>query len=499
MRASSFAFCAIILKMPRPPTLAPGDLLGGYELLGRVGKGGFAEVWLARKPGPGGFEKRVAIKTILPEHGADRQFRTMFMDEARLAAQIDHPNVVRIIELGEERGILFLAMEYVRGRSLEKLARYVEDQGRRVPIAIVMRILADTCAGLHAAHELVKDGVPLGVVHRDVSPQNILVGENGSATLIDFGVAKAHGRLAGETTNGMAKGKIRYMAPEQALSRPADRRVDVWAVGAVAYDLIQGHAPFEAENDIARITALIGDAPMRPFTVRVPEPIKAVISRALEKDPNKRFPSAAAMRSAIEDALAASSLRATQEDVAEFFGPALRVHDDDEEEVSSLADLQKRLAPRGKGVTGETADLVASPETLSALDSSAIAGFPRERGRFGWMLAGLVAAGAVFGIVGWMVISQRRAPVTAPALTTVARAASAPASVAPAVEPEAVAAAPSSTAPSAPASVDGTPERSGAPTAKVAPRPIAKPVHPKPAPPKPAPTASHRKYDDTIQ
>ena len=150
------------------PAFSAGDRLGRYELLREIGKGGFASVWLARLPGPGGFEQRVAIKMIRTDIGTDPSFRNMFMDEARLAANIHHPNVVSIFELGEEGNVLYLVMEHVRGRPLHILRNITERRGKKIPIEIIVRILSDTCAGLHAAHELTKDGKPLGVIHRDV-------------------------------------------------------------------------------------------------------------------------------------------------------------------------------------------------------------------------------------------------------------------------------------------------------------------------------------------
>ena len=208
-----------------------GQRLGPYELVREIGYGGFASVWLARRSGPGGFESRVAIKLIRVELRSDPSFQKVLIDEAKLVAGINHPNVVGIFELGEVDDVLYLVMEYVTGRSLSTLRNMMLRAGKPIPVGVVMRILADMCAGLHAAHELQRDGKPLGVIHRDVSPQNILVSDKGAVKLIDFGVAKANDRLAADTVDGHTKGKLRYMAPEQAMARPLDRRADVVLVG----------------------------------------------------------------------------------------------------------------------------------------------------------------------------------------------------------------------------------------------------------------------------
>src|SRR5690606_5718613 len=171
---------------------------------------------------------------ILPQYSQDPLFRNMFLDEASIASRIEHPNVARIEYVGEHLGNYFMVLEWVDGDSVSKILRASEQRGERVPFGIAARILADAAAGLHAAHELKdKTGASLGVVHRDVSPQNILVSNAGTTKIIDFGVAKAKDRVSQDTSAGQLKGKIRYMAPEQALGRALDHRADVWALGAI--------------------------------------------------------------------------------------------------------------------------------------------------------------------------------------------------------------------------------------------------------------------------
>ncbi len=299
--------------------LRAGDRVGRYELLSVIGRGGFALVWLARMRASRGFEKLVAVKAIRPELAVDASFEKMFVDEARIAAAIDHPNVARVFDFGDENGVLYLVMEYIRGEPLTVLTRAASKRGTPLPFHIAAAIVADTCAGLHAAHELTSGGHPLGVIHRDVSPQNILVDESGVPKLVDFGIAKAMGRLSADTAEGLHKGKVRYMAPEQIVPRTAvDRRVDVWASGAVLYELIEGRPIHEGPNDVARLHALVAGHPIPPFRPEVPPEIAGVCFRALAHDPSQRWSSALEMREALLDALARVGRRVSSTDVQAY-------------------------------------------------------------------------------------------------------------------------------------------------------------------------------------
>jgi predicted Ser/Thr protein kinase len=301
--------------------LVPGYTLDRYELLCPLAEGGMASVWVARLQGKHGFEKLVAIKTILPRFASDRRFRDMFLDEARIAARIEHPNVAQVFDLGEKQDVLYLVMEYVDGDSLSKLNRACQRKGVKIPIGVVLRVLADACAGLHEAHEL-KDaaGKLLGTVHRDVSPHNILVSTKGTAKLIDFGIAKIESREGEDTGSGVLKGKIQYMAPEQALGQPVDRRADVWGVGAILYHLLAGRAPYEGENQLATLHLLGAGLPPPPLASDVHPAVAAVARKALAHDASNRYATAADLREAIERAMAAAQLMTTSADVAAFSG-----------------------------------------------------------------------------------------------------------------------------------------------------------------------------------
>ncbi len=297
-----------------------------------------ASVWLARLEGKHGFEKLVAIKTILPKYASDEAFQKMLLDEARIASCIEHVNVAQILDLGEEHDTIYLVLEWVEGDSLSRLARVVKKSGQPLPPGIILRIIADACGGLHAAHELRgPDGRLLGVVHRDVSPQNILVSTSGMAKVIDFGIAKARDRLVGETRAGVLKGKVRYMAPEQALGRPTDRRADVWALGAVLYRLFTGKAPFEGENELASLNLLASGRPPPPLPTGLHPSIRAIVARALSHDLGARFATAGEMQENMERAMVDAGLVTTTSNVAAFAAMHLAPYTDKRREAVQMA------------------------------------------------------------------------------------------------------------------------------------------------------------------
>jgi serine/threonine-protein kinase len=298
--------------------LTPGFRFDRYELLCPAGRGGMASVWVARLQGKHGFEKLVAIKTILPHNSHDLRFQKMFLDEARIASGIDHVNVAHILDLGEQQGVLYLVMEWIEGDSLGKLHAAVGSQGARMSHGVALRAVADACAGLHAAHELRdRNGVHLGVVHRDVSPQNILVSTEGITKVIDFGIAKAHSRIAGDTTDGALKGKLAYMSPEQAYGHEIDRRADVWSLGAVLYHLLAGVPPFKGETEAATFAFLTSGLPPQPLPSDVPPLVAEIVRRALGPL-DRRYATAAELQRAIEAAMLESHLVTNPADVGAY-------------------------------------------------------------------------------------------------------------------------------------------------------------------------------------
>lgn len=284
--------------------MSRGKRVGRYDLVQLLGEGGMGTVWLAHPyDAP---DKLYAVKTVSPEYAADPHVCAMFVKEARLAAAIDHPNVVRLYDVGLHEGVPFFVMERIDGFALRNVARTVAMTGQRVPPSVALRIASDLCGGLHAAHELCSEGGQhLALVHRDVSPHNVLVTREGVAKLIDFGVAKARDFATGSDQSGCGgiKGKVRYMAPEQALEERIDRRADLFSVGALTYQLLTGRAPFEGPNELAIINALLSAAPVF-VPGDLPEPVQWILRRALARRPENRFNDAEEMQEAIELALA---------------------------------------------------------------------------------------------------------------------------------------------------------------------------------------------------
>ncbi|WP_394850362.1 serine/threonine protein kinase [Pendulispora brunnea] len=301
--------------------LEPGHHLDRYELLCPIARGGMAWVWLACLHGKAGFEKLVAVKTILPQYATDRRFQRMFLDEARIAAGITHANVARILDLGESRGVLYLVMEWVDGDSLAKLQRAVRSRDESMPIDVVLRIMADVSAGLHAAHELRgPSGAPLGVVHRDVSPQNILVSVNGITKVIDFGIVTVRDRALDDFHAGLLKGKFPFMSPEQAVGKPVDRRSDVWAMGAVTYYLLTGNAPYGDDNEFATLRKLRSGAPPPSLPPMYPSELDALCKKAMARDPEERMATAAEFQFSVETLMVRMGCHRVSSDLAAFVG-----------------------------------------------------------------------------------------------------------------------------------------------------------------------------------
>jgi len=301
--------------------IQPGQTLGRYEFLVPIAEGGMASVWAARLKGTRGFSKTVAVKTMLPSVSDDPQFEQMFLDEAQIASRIRHPNVVEIMDLGEQDEVLYLVMEWVDGEPLSNLRRAAAKTGG-IPRNIAIRVVADACAGLHAAHELKDEqGQLVGLVHRDMSPQNLLVTFDGVVKIVDFGVAKAAGRSSGQTTAGQVKGKPPYMSPEQALGEPVDRRTDVFALGIILYQLTTGKHPFRGESDLVTLQNIVSDKPIvqpRAYYKQYPRLLEAVVMKALDRRRETRFQSCAEFEAALDEVFAKEIPRARTEDVGKF-------------------------------------------------------------------------------------------------------------------------------------------------------------------------------------
>lgn len=287
------------------------DLLGRYQLVLPIAAGGMATVYLAKSKGTGGFERYVAIKLTHPHlESAEGELMADLLEEAKLAVRIRHPNIVPTLDVGEAGRSLFLVMDYVEGDSLSGLVRKARRAGEELPLGMTMRILCDSLAGLHAAHELKdEDGRLLEVVHRDVSPQNIIVGTDGMARLADFGIARAASRVS-QTRPGAVKGKVAYMPPEQIQGKEVDRRCDVWASGVVAWELLARRRFFDRGDDIAVAVQVVAEPVPDLFAARadVPPALERAVRGALMKERAQRTPTAAAFRAALLEACKASGI-----------------------------------------------------------------------------------------------------------------------------------------------------------------------------------------------
>ena len=350
--------------------------LGRYELLTPIGRGGMAVVWAARLSGSRGFSKMVAIKVMLPHLSVDPRFERMFLREAKIASRIRHPNVCEIADLGEQDGLLYLVMEWVDGDSLAAVMR----DGGPIPRDVAAHLAAEAGRGLHAAHELRDDdGELLRVVHRDVSPQNILVTKDGVVRIVDFGVAKAANDGEQTTQSGFTKGKVGYVAPEQVNGGAVDARTDVFALGVVLYELVTRAHPFRGPNDLATLLAVASTDPLKdPIAIdpTMPPALAAIVRKAIEKDPDSRYATMAEMVDALD------AFVDGQPEPAEIQARTRAVL------ASALAESTQRRAQRLR--EGEAA-LAERRHQRTRLDSPA-----REpRGHGGRIIAGTIAIGAL--------------------------------------------------------------------------------------------------------
>lgn len=293
---------------------------GRYHLLQKLAVGGMGEVWLARVHGDSNAEPPIVVKRLLSHLKEDQEFVNMFFDEARIAAALDHPNIARIEDLGEVDGDYFIAMEFVNGMSFGDVVNAALEGGTDMPIALKCRVVAEAAAALDFAHRAKTEaGVPLELIHRDVSPQNIMVGYDGSVKLIDFGVARAINKLT-RTATGIIKGKYAYMSPEQAWGKDLDGRSDLFALGVVLWEVLALERLFKRENDTATLRAVVGaevEPPSRKETA-VPKALDAIVMTALARDVNERFQTGADFKKALEAFLTKQRLPATKTHLANW-------------------------------------------------------------------------------------------------------------------------------------------------------------------------------------
>ncbi len=455
------------------------EQFGRYSLLHKLASGGMGEVWLARQGGPAGFDRFVAIKRLLPNLAENNEFVQMFLDEARLVARLNHPNICQVHEFGCENGCYYLAMEYLHGESLGSVIERSVKEKKPLDASISAYVLAEACEGLHFAHERKDEaGKPLGLVHRDVSPSNVFVSYDGNVKLLDFGIAKAAHRLT-QTVAGAVKGKYGYIAPEVYQGAEIDRRVDVFALGVVFWEMLARKRLYRRATEYETLRAIVEEAPPDPrqHDPSIPAALVDVALKALEKEPAKRFQTAMEMRRALsahlrtlDDELDATALAGRMSDV---FGQVwIDVRSSVLESFKESSDISKANlleSPQTDSGLGAVplsfARTVIPPPVATPIPTSGPVSSPARSQRSGWPWAAgagaalaLVAAGAL-----WL---QRPAPRAArpsaeepSAALPVAAAAPAAAAVAPA-------------APAPPAAVAGPP----AAMAAERPKPAAAPL-----------------------
>jgi len=296
--------------MPKPAELSGihnpfrGKLVGKYEILTRMSVGGMAELFLAFTTGPGGFRKFVALKQILPDVKTE-EFVRMFLDEARITAAFSHPNIGQVFDLGEEDGELYLAMEFLPGQNLEQVMTAAAKAGIPIPMGFAARVVRDVCLGLHYAHHFTApSGKKVQVVHRDLTPRNVMVSYDGLVKVIDFGIAKAKGRL-NRTQIGMVKGTSGYMSPEQVRNEGLDGRSDLFCAGVVLHELLCNHRVYDTSDEDAMMRQIANSdvAPPSSFNPEVPQALDAVVVRAMCRDLEGRFTTGREMAKAIEHAM----------------------------------------------------------------------------------------------------------------------------------------------------------------------------------------------------
>lgn len=301
-----------------------------YKPLYRLAAGGMAEVWVAHSVSVAGFKKKVAIKRILPGLLKDDRFVRMFLDEARLSLHFNHANVVTVFDLGKSDETYFIVMEYVEGTTLKQLLEYLQERGRRVPLALVLWILIETLKGLEYAHNL-KDpetDEPLHVVHRDISPPNLLISWNGEVKLTDFGLAKATTQLE-STDAGVVKGKFSYLSPEAAHGQPVDGRTDVFAVGILAYEMLTMRRLFLGDTDYQTVEAIrAADVPsIRAQNPDVSEQLEKIIRKSLARELDQRYRNAAEFAEDLLEFLFANRLKVSARDLSDVLADLRRIRE----------------------------------------------------------------------------------------------------------------------------------------------------------------------------
>ncbi len=398
--------------------------LGKYTLVRKLATGGMAEVFLARADGPMGFAKKCVVKRILPHFNDDPRFIEMFLGEARLAAELNHPNLVQIFDFGEANGQYFIAMEYIDGPNVRVLNQATRRQQGPMDFALAARIIYLAAEGLHFAHELRNEqGEFLNLVHRDISPDNILVSRNGGVKVVDFGIAKASSQPH-LTKSGMIKGKMAYMPPEQLARETLDRRSDLFALGIVLYELVTGGMPFDATSEVSIIQAIMSQQPLeRPSVYRpdCPPALEAIVNKCLEKDRERRYQSCRELQADLDQFILSTGKSVGTREVATLVEQVFAHEADVTTPEVLAADGLDRTAPSAKSAerprgVDTNAPTAAGNGGGTGLSSTAL----REVGTrtvtrsYTPIIIGLCVAIAGLGAAAWFVLGKAP-PVQPPA------------------------------------------------------------------------------------
>jgi serine/threonine protein kinase len=377
-------------------------IFGKYELIRRLALGGMGEVFLARQTGGvSGADRLVILKSLLPELAEQEGFVDQFLDEARVAAKLNHPNVVQMFEAGLWNGVYFIAMEYIRGENLSRIQKVAKAKGLTLPLHITVRVIRDALNGLGHAHSAVDDqtGKPLGVVHRDVSPQNIMVRMDGVTKVVDFGIAKS-GNRSSRTATGVLKGKLQFMAPEQVKGEAVDNRTDLFAMGVVLWELVTGARLFEGDNEIQTLKAVLAQ-PIRPPSQLVdgfPPDLEATIMRMLEREPDRRYASCEDAADDLSRWLAQGSRRVSEVDVANYLKPLVG---------ENVDELTRNLSPSGENfmLNLRHTPSMGSPKMSPETSPTQVRRLEQTRARKVGVGVGLGAAVVVVAVMGGLVVA----------------------------------------------------------------------------------------------
>jgi eukaryotic-like serine/threonine-protein kinase len=417
----------------REPTPEASRIFGRYRLMARIGEGGMAEVFRAVISGPEGFEKELVLKRILPRLSNTGDFKTMFIREAKISALLLHPNIVQIYDFGEAEGAYFIAMESVQGVTLREALNTLRKQQRQLPFMIAADVTRQMCIGLDYAHQLVgPDGVPLEIVHQDISPTNLMLSFNGTVKILDFGIARAASFAEEESKKGLIKGKVSYLSPEQIHVKPFDARADIFAVGVVFHEMLTGMRLFQARNDITRMRQLLAQ-PIQPpsaSNASIPRELDRIVLRALELDPKARYQSAAEMAADLERTLIAArySSRELSKLLQDLYmpsdDPVVVVEEDPDHRTATATGMSAGTATGSRPGSGSTPERTTASSWRAERESQVMGDALRaERARLQrtrWkgrakIAAIAIAIGALAG--GIALVVKRYAPIAVQVLT----------------------------------------------------------------------------------